>query len=227
MTDHDRYSEPLIPDWAGPVYYWVALIVMAVYLPLDLFFPLAPGLTILKATGPVLLAMFALFRGAPFLAVALVLSAAGDYSLALRPPELERGIIFFGAAHLAYIVVFAGLIMRQGWKRDGLVLVGGLMVFGLAMLWWISPVLGDLAAEVTLYNAIILLMAMTAALVRGSRWLLLGALLFVVSDSLIAARWFREILVFDYPDWGGALVWMTYASAQLLLAKGVVESRGD
>lgn len=227
MTDRDRYDESLIPEWAGPVYFWVAAIVMGLYLPLDLFAPLIPGLSILKATGPVLLGIFALFRGAPFLAVALFLSAGGDYSLALDPPQLERGILFFGGAHVAYIIIFISLILQGGWRREGWIPAGILGLFGLAMLWWIQPGLGSLALPVTAYNAIILLMAITACFVKGSRLLLLGAVLFVISDSLIAARWFREVMVFHYPDWGGALVWITYAGAQLLLAKGVVESRRE
>lgn len=224
MADRDTFDEPLMPTWAAPMYYWVAAGVMVLYLGLDLIAPLAPGLAVLKTFGPGLLALFALFSGAPFLAAALVLSAVGDYMLALDPPEIQQGIMFFGAAHLAYILIFIAMIIRRGWKKDGLILAGCLALYGAAMLFWLRPGMGNIALEASIYLGVIMLMAMLAALVRGSRWVVIGACLFVISDSLIAARWFQDILTFHYPDWGGALVWITYGGAQLLLAKGIVET---
>ncbi|MBL4544746.1 MAG: lysoplasmalogenase [Oceanicaulis sp.] len=146
---------------------------------------------------------------------------AGD-----EPAQLEAGIGFFGAAHLTYIAIFALMVVSGGLKREGLVLAGGLFVFGVAMWLWLSPGMGALTVPVSLYLGIILVMAMAAGLVKGPNLIVIGALLFVVSDSVIAMRWFGDVLVFeDSLDWGGVIVWVTYYAAQLCLTLGVLRAR--
>ena len=230
MTDPvaDRYarSEPLFPDWAAPIYLWVSVAASVIYLGLDLTTYSMPGLALTKALGIVLLGVYALLKRAPILALALVLSAGGDYALAMSPPQLEAGIGFFGAAHLTYITIFAIMILGGGVKREGLVLAGGLFVFGVAMWLWLRPGMGALTLPVSVYLGIILLMAMAAGMVRANNLIVLGALLFVASDSVLAMRWFREVLVFENGlDWGGVIVWVTYYGAQLCLTLGVVRAR--
>ena len=133
MTDPvaDRYArtEPLFPDWAAPIYLWVSVAASVIYLGLDLTTASMPGLALTKALGIILLGVYALLKRAPVLAVALLLSAGGDYALAMRPPQLEAGIGFFGAAHLTYIAIFALMVLKGGIKREGLVLAGGLFVY--------------------------------------------------------------------------------------------------
>lgn len=230
MTDPvaDRYArtEPLFPDWAAPIYLWVSVAASVIYLGLDLTTYSMPGLALTKALGIILLGVFALLKRAPVLALALMLSAGGDYALAMSPPQLEAGIGFFGAAHLTYIAIFALMVVSGGLKREGLVLAGGLFVFGVAMWLWLSPGMGALTVPVSLYLGIILVMAMAAGLVKGPNLIVIGALLFVVSDSVIAMRWFGDVLVFeDSLDWGGVIVWVTYYAAQLCLTLGVLRAR--
>ncbi|WP_440958035.1 lysoplasmalogenase [Oceanicaulis sp. LC35] len=230
MTDPvaDRYArtEPLFPDWAAPIYLWVSVAASVVYLGLDMTTVSMPGLALTKALGIILLGVYALLKRAPVLALALLLSAGGDYALAMRPPQLEAGIGFFGAAHLTYIAIFALMVRSSGFKREGLVLAGGLFVFGVAMWLWINGGMGALIVPASVYLGIILLMAMSAGLVKGPNLIVIGALMFVVSDSLIATRWFRDVLVFDAGlDWGGVLVWVTYYGAQLCLTLGIVRAK--
>lgn len=230
MTDPvaDRYArtEPLFPDWAAPIYLWVSVAASVIYLGLDLTTYSMPGLALTKALGIILLGVFALLKRAPVLALALMLSAGGDYALAMNPPQLEAGIGFFGAAHLAYIAIFALMIMGGGIKREGLVLAGGLFVYGVAMWLWLSPGMGALMLPVSIYLGVILVMAMAAGLVKANNLILIGALMFLLSDSVIAMRWFREVLVFeDSFDWGGVIVWVTYYGAQVCLTLGVVRAR--
>lgn len=231
MTDpaSDRYArtEPLFPDWAAPIYLWVSVAASVVYLGLDLTTYSMPGLALTKALGIILLGVYALLKRAPVLALALMLSAGGDYALAMSPPQLEAGIGFFGAAHLTYIVIFALMVLGGGFKREGLVLAGGLFVFGVAMWLWLNPGMGALTVPASIYLGIILVMAMAAGLVRANNLIVIGALLFVVSDSVLAMRWFRGVLVFeDSLDWGGVIVWVTYYGAQLCLTLGVVRAKG-
>ena len=228
MSQPDRYAEaePLIPDWAAPVYLAVSALAAAAYLGLDLVLVSAPGLAITKTLGVVLLAAYAAFSRAPLLALALVLSAGGDYALALDPPAREAGMGFFGAAHIAYIGLFALAIVRHGLRKDGLILALALAAFGAAMFVWLRPGLGTLAAPVTAYLAVIVIMAALAALVNGPRLIAAGAILFVISDSLIAAGWFRGLeATLGRLDLHGAAIWTTYYLAQAGIAVGVVRMK--
>lgn len=228
MNQPDRYAdaEPLIPEWAAPVYLIVSGVAATIYFGLDLVFAAAPGLAISKTLGIALLSAYAAFSRAPLLCLALVLSACGDYALAMTPPAREAGMAFFGSAHIAYIVLFALAMARFGLRKDGLILTAALAAFGAAMFLWLRPGLGDMALPVTAYLGVILIMAALAALVNGPRLITLGAILFVVSDSLIAAGWFRGLEV----QWGrfdlhGAAIWITYYLAQASIAVGVVRMK--
>jgi uncharacterized membrane protein YhhN len=221
---YDRYADPdpLIPDWAAPVYLAVSAIAAVIYLGLDMVFASLPGLAITKALGVGLLAAYAAFSRAPALALALVLSTCGDYALAMEPARIQAGMAFFAGAHLVYIAIFALALARHGIRKDGLILVLALGAYGVAMGLWLSPGMGDLTVMASGYLGVILVMAALAALVNGPRLITLGALLFVVSDSLLAAGWFRGLDVSWVVDIDGALVWITYYGAQVTLAVGIV-----
>lgn len=224
FSSANRYKEtgPLIPEWTGPAYLGVAVFAALVFLVLDQVTGGGAQIALVKISGIVLLALYAAFRKAFVLTLALVLSAGGDFALALSPPAMEAGIGFFGAAHLVYLVIFASFILKGGWRKDGLILAVALLAFGAAMFVWLRPGMGELMVPASAYLAIILAMVIAAGLVRGPRIIIAGALLFLISDSLIAARLFREVLVFDGLDWGGVAVWITYFAAQLCLAVGIV-----
>ena len=223
MTDRYADTQALIPSWAAPLYLWVSGVTSAVYFGLVYWAPGGGELALVKALSIILLAAFAAFSRAPLLAIALILSAAGDFALAMSPPQRAFGILFFASAHIAYIAIFALMMRRSGFKRDGLLLGGGLLVFGAALYWWLSPGMGELRGAVTVYIVIILAMAALAGLVKGPRLLVIGAVLFVFSDSLIAAGWFRGVDVsVGRLDFHGMAIWITYYAAQLCLALGVV-----
>ncbi len=225
MSATDRYkdTEPLIPDWAAPIYLWVGAITAIGYLVMAILLGGTAGMAVVKALSVVLLAGYAAFSRATLLSFALLFSAAGDYALGIVPPARETGIAFFAAAHIAYIAIFALIILKSGFRRDGLVLALALAVFGAAMYWWLSPGLGALRAPVTAYLIIILAMAVLAGLVKGPRLIAMGAILFVTSDSLIAMGWFRGLsITYGHIDLVGAAIWITYYAAQICLALGVV-----
>ncbi len=227
FSSANRYREtgPLIPEWAAPAYLIVAVFAGLVYLVLSQMTGAGVQIALVKVSGIVLLAGYAFFSKSPLLGLALLLSAGGDFALDLSPPHLEAGIGFFGAAHLAYLAIFIGFIMKDGWRKDGVILALALIAYGAAMFVWISPAMGALLVPASAYLGIILVMVIAAALVKGPRLILLGALLFLLSDSMIAARLFRDTLVFDGLDWGGVAVWITYFGAQLALAVGIVRRR--
>ncbi|MEQ8403638.1 MAG: lysoplasmalogenase [Oceanicaulis sp.] len=226
---YDRYAdtEPLFPGWAAPMYLAVSVLAAVVYLGLDMFVVTMPGLALTKALGVGMLALYAVFSRAPALAVALLLSACGDYALAMVPQRTEAGIGFFAGAHLIYIGMFAMALARHGVRKDGFILAIALAAYGGAMWLWLNAGMGDLKLMASAYLGLILIMAAVAALVNGPRLITLGALLFVVSDSLLAAGWFRGLDIAWFIDIDGALVWVTYYAAQLALAVGIVRLKGQ
>jgi uncharacterized membrane protein YhhN len=98
-------------------------------------------------------------------------------------------------------------------------------VFGVAMLLWLRPGMGELAGPASAYLGIILAMAMLAGFVKGPRLIAIGALVFIASDAIIAARWFGGTLQPDGFDWPAALIWILYYGAQVALAVGIVRMK--
>ena len=223
-TPRTGIVEPLFPDWAGPVYLVVGLVIGTVYFLFDLVIVSMPGMALFKALGIVFLAAYALFSRHFALALALALSACGDYALALEPQEQVAGIGFFAAAHIVYALIFARIILTDGVRKEGLILLGAISFYGAALWLWLRPDLGVMTLPVSAYIAIILAMAGTAVVSRAGSWVVVGALLFMGSDSLIALGWFKGFSVtgFGLDLYGGA-IWASYFAAQACLAYGLVK----
>ncbi|WP_421788022.1 lysoplasmalogenase [Hyphobacterium sp.] len=215
MTDTEQKSGWILLGAAGVL---ALLYLLTGYgLPIEY-----PAVVALKASGILLLAVYAARRQAFLLAMALAASAIGDAMLALEPARLTLGIFAFGTAHILYGWIFLRNLRRRRMRGpSGYVLAALLAAFGIAMLVWLQPGMGDLRIPASVYNAIILAMAILAVLSRAPWLAVIGALLFVASDSLIALDLFRD---YD-PAWRGPAVWITYVIAQFCLTLGLVRER--
>jgi uncharacterized membrane protein YhhN len=171
----------------------------------------------IKAAGIVLLAAIALRLSHPVLALGLALGALGDIFLALEPVQLPLGIAAFGLGHLVYIYLFGRIRLEQGsrgsWSRLAAL---ALVAYGIAMLSWLQPYFGDLRVTASIYNGIIIVMAILALIGRAPALALAGALLFVISDSVLAVRLFTGWL-----GDAGWVVWVTYYLGQAGIALGL------
>jgi uncharacterized membrane protein YhhN len=158
-------------------------------------------------------------RSAGLLSAALVASSAGDVLLDVDPERLfVPGLCAFLAAHLVYTALFAAnRSRRQRIEMPRRILLFAVPVYVLLISVWLVPDTGPLKIPVTVYIFAITAMA-TAAL--GSRFgsrVAAGALLFMLSDSMLA------IAKFNGPFPGrGYLVWATYYAAQYLITTGVL-----
>lgn len=148
------------------------------------------------------------------LALALALSALGDFFLALENQQrfFVPGLASFLAAHVAYLAIFLPhAAMPEGTALAIIVLsiaAAGTFIATLA------PKLGKLKLPVFAYFAVIMAMVAAAWSIREASWLLgVGALVFALSDSLIAVRKFRA----PFPGINQA-VWVTYVAAQFMIA---------
>lgn len=149
------------------------------------------------------------------LLLALVFSSCGDLLLALD--KFIFGVAAFLIAQLSYAVLFRPL--WQGFQRRWYLSVL-LMTYMLVMLWLLLPSLGNLKLPVMAYLMAITIMGFMA--IQSSlpiRWAVLGAILFIISDSLIAINKF--IFPFPYESYW---IMSTYYAAQFMLVTGFIHS---
>jgi uncharacterized membrane protein YhhN len=123
----------------------------------------------------------------------------------------------FLLAHVAYILLFT-----RNWPRPlrpsvGQVILAGLvLVYGLLVCAWLWTGLGRLLVPALAYAAAIMAMTVSTILAGFSRpFVSIGALLFLISDSLIAAGRFRM-----WMPLAALLIWPTYYLGQYGIAIG-------
>lgn len=157
---------------------------------------------------------------------AIGLSLVGDEALAVNDLVGEEqwfvlGLGAFLLAHVAYVGLFAVVERRGRWRRAvPFVLWGG------AMFVWLQDGMGALRVPVAGYIAVICVMMWRAVAVPdrvsiGALWrarLGVGALLFGLSDSLIAVNTFGTTL----PGADVAIL-LTYWAGQYLIVAGLLE----
>jgi uncharacterized membrane protein YhhN len=177
-----------------------------------------------KTLAVALLAALGFVQGGPLLLIAaLALSALGDAFLS-RDGEKAflGGLASFLAAHLAYIALFwlagAGLEpLSQPWRGALAVVMAAFAATMLFMLWRrVGP---DLRLPVAAYAAAILGMGISA-LTLDNVWVIMGAVLFMASDGLLAAEKFLVAAISPHREWMRYAVWALYYAAQLMITLG-------
>jgi len=166
--------------------------------------------------------------GAPFpLLVAIVFSALGDLFLAFKSRwTLPFGILSFLIAQLAYVLIFTAIWFFSGDNSPLLpryIAMGAVILTAIGFLVWMAPKLGWMALGVVPYAIAITGMGVAAMWLPWVGWpAMLGALLFLASDFVLAAELFR--LPADAPvrRITAPVVWWTYAAAQVLIIWGVI-----
>jgi uncharacterized membrane protein YhhN len=148
----------------------------------------------------------------------LLFSLAGDVFLMLPSDRFLLGLISFLVAHLAYIVAFSSV---TGFYRSWWALLP-FLIYGLLIIIYLWPGLGQMAIPAFIYMLVILVMAWQALgqwrQTGDTRALLAfaGALFFVISDSALAINRFRQPF-----ETGRLVVLSTYYLAQWLIALSV------
>jgi uncharacterized membrane protein YhhN len=152
-----------------------------------------------------------------FLMIALLFSVSGDILLTLPfSHQLEWGLGAFLLAHLAYIFSFSQLAKSQQTSNARMLTALACPLISGVYLWVIWPFLGAMAFPIGLYVAVIGVMTLMSG---RCHWLcLLGAMLFSLSDSLIALETF-VMQGLNLHFW----VMLTYYLAQFLLILGALQ----
>jgi len=181
-----------------------------------------PGSVIIKAAAIVYLAVlaFRLLGGIDrvLLTAALLLSATGDVLLDWNERFFIHGLIAFALAHIAYLCLF-GRHLRGGLGRGGdrYALVAATLLYSGVLVWRVWPGLERLKVPVIIYVVIITTMVIVAVLAPFTSQLIgFGAVLFLISDSLLGLNKFRQPI-----PAAGYLIWATYYLAQCGIAMGL------
>jgi len=183
-----------------------------------------PGVSLLRslvkglALAPVV--VFALLSGAPLIALALALCSLGDVCLS-RAGERAflAGLSAFALGHLGWIAVFAvGFPLDFAGLFSGLKGLALAVMFGLALFMarLLLPHAGGLRLPVAIYLCIILAMGLVA-LATPSWGVIAGALLFMVSDSVLGAQTFVLSPGTRLERLANALIWPLYWGAIVVL----------
>ena len=146
------------------------------------------------------------------ISIGLVFCAIGDYTI----QWFIVGLIFFLIGHLFYIAAFLSAKEQQSPKSllAGLILYGTVMAIIIAGgLWQDGDVI--MAIAVTGYISVILTMGWTAWRTK-SNYAMIGAILFIISDSVLALNKFTVAI-----PAASEIIMITYYSAQVLLALSI------
>ena len=157
---------------------------------------------------------------------ALLFSLLGDVFLMFEGKNsifFLLGLSSFLLAHIFYIVFFHQVRLREKVKGNPLLLVI-VVIYYAALITLLSPYLFDMKIPVLVYGIVISFMFMLAMHMLfiknkpAGQWMMIGALLFVMSDSLLAINKFY--MPFEA---AGVLIMLTYGLAQLFIVEGTVK----
>jgi uncharacterized membrane protein YhhN len=169
------------------------------------------------------------FPSKKFLLTALVFSWIGDVVLLFSDKGevyFIIGLVSFLISHIAYIILFSKQLRIYSNRNKAIFWVGitAIIVYLMVMLAVLLPRLGDLKIPVIVY-AIVLSTMLLFAFKGYLKWnspaniyILLGAVVFVSSDSILALNKFYEPLKFS-----SLLIMSTYITAQYLIVVGILK----
>lgn len=147
--------------------------------------------------------------------VAIALSWLGDGAGTFLPmlPTVPMMLLFFGLAHLCYILLFWRRLAIQRVPMWAIVYVLWYGVL-LAKLW---PSLGGLLIPVAIYGLVLGGTAVAAS--RCHPLIASGGAFFLASDTILAFQLFMPATT---PSWANPLIMLAYCLGQGLIAAGVV-----
>ena len=154
---------------------------------------------------------------------ALIFSWLGDILLMFEPVNKNfflYGLVSFLVAHIFYIIFFKKVQAKELVKLNWLFFILVLAYYNILM-YILNPHLGEMLWPVRIYGFVISMMFLLALHMLGiknkeaGKMLVAGALLFVVSDSVLALNKFYQS--FEY---AGIITMLSYGLAQLLITIG-------
>ena len=148
----------------------------------------------------------------------LVFSLFGDVFLMLPKDKFVQGLASFLIAHIFYIAAFS-----SGFGPYlGVEYLMPAVIYASVFLWILLPKTGEMKIPVLIY-ALVLMIFLWQAMGRyyflgnqGSFYIIIGALLFVISDTILAyTRFIKSFKI------SSALIHSTYWGAQMFIALSI------
>lgn len=160
-----------------------------------------------------------------FFLVALSFSWFGDLLLmnTVEPSFFLYGLLCFLVAQLCYSYSFYRIKEQQKIKFSWL-LFFPVVIYYAVLISWLAPNLGGMKIPVMIYGAVISLMLLLALhllympAVKSGRLFVLGATLFVASDTALAINKFNA----PFPH-AALVIMLTYGLAQFFLTYGALQ----
>jgi len=190
-----------------------------------------PGIAVKALIIPILIWMYLRFisggRGNAFhrtILFALVFSWIGDVTLQLTSFSEDFflvGLASFLVAQLLYLLAFFSTRGPNYLFFRRVYLILPVLLYGVFLIWFLGEGLGDMKLPVTVYAVVILTMLL-AAMNRKEKvnplsyqLVLIGAMLFVLSDSMIALNKFKQSF-----ELARIAIMSSYITAQYLITLG-------
>ena len=156
---------------------------------------------------------------------ALLFSWAGDVLLMFESTNgnfFIFGLVAFLIAHIFYILFYESIIRREDLRKNYWWFLP-VIIYYIALIYMLSPNLGDMKLPVRIYGIVIcymLIQALQTGRIKdtgAASFMIGGAVLFIISDSILAFNKFYE--PFKY---AGLAIMLTYGLAQLFIVLGAV-----
>ena len=156
---------------------------------------------------------------------ALLFSLLGDVLLMFQEKNsifFLLGLSAFLIAHIFYIIFFHNVRVKENVKGKPWLLVVAVIYYA-ALINLLSPYLADMKIPVLIYGVVISFMFMLAMHMLfiknkpAGKWMMSGALFFVLSDSILAINKFYQPF-----EAAGVLIMLTYGLAQLFIIEGAI-----
>ncbi len=132
------------------------------------------------------------------------------------------GLSAFLIAHIFYIIFFNSIRLLENIKSNLWFLLI-IVIYYSVLITILSPWLGDMKLPVRIYGIVIsfmFMLAMHMLFIKNKttgRWMVVGALLFVISDSVLAINKFYQSF-----EAAGIIIMLTYGLAQLFITEGAI-----
>ena len=161
-----------------------------------------------------------------WMVLALLFSWAGDVLLLFESMNANFfifGLVAFLMAHIFYIILFDQIRVKEKVRQSLLPLLP-IAIYYFLLISLLQPQLGEMKKPVGIYGLIICIMLSFALDLwrindrRVSFYIIIGALFFIISDSVLAINKFYRS--FEY---AGIVIMLTYGVAQLLITLGTAK----
>lgn len=181
---------------------------------------------IFKASSIVILGLIALFARSRLLGAGLLFGAIGDALLAWSPDTFLYGALAFLIGHLFYITLWlrAGIGVGASLKSPPRLLAAlALIAAAIVMTALLVPRDNAMFAPLSVYTGVLALMAICSFTLPWERRLvMLGAVLFFISDGFVAWNMFHHDPDPTLAYWRSFAGWMIYWAGQAAICWGAL-----